>query len=65
MIWLNNYIKKFVGIYIMIMYISNQKKKKKKHENILSFIFTTQKTGIYNFTDDYNVLLNMHQQLHN
>jgi hypothetical protein len=30
MIWLNNYIKKFVGIYIMIMYISNQKKKKKK-----------------------------------
>ncbi len=46
------------------MYIPNQKKENEK-ENILSFIFTTQKCGIYNFIADYKVLLNIHQQLHN
>jgi hypothetical protein len=41
------------------------KPKRKKNENILSFIFITQKGGIYTFIDDYKVLLNMHQRLHN
>jgi hypothetical protein len=50
--------------YVLLL-CTSQTKKKKKHENILSFIFTTPKGGIYNFTNDYKVLLNMHQQLHN
>jgi hypothetical protein len=63
MIWLNDYIEKLQGYVLWLC--TSQTKKKKKHENILSFIFTTPKGGIYNFTNDYKVLLNMHQQLHN